>query len=53
MKDWERKEVKSALQFHLLKFQCADGINRAVSVGMKKDTLGLGKKQNEFEFNWW
>ncbi|KAI9335334.1 hypothetical protein BDR26DRAFT_1009371 [Obelidium mucronatum] len=30
-----------------------DGINRAISVGFKNDTKGIGSTSNEFGFSWW
>ncbi|KAJ3026272.1 UNVERIFIED_CONTAM: G patch domain-containing protein 4 [Siphonaria sp. JEL0065] len=30
-----------------------DGINRAISVGFKNDTKGIGSASNEFGFSWW
>ncbi|KAJ3189749.1 G patch domain-containing protein 4 [Gaertneriomyces sp. JEL0708] len=30
-----------------------DGINRAISVGFKNDTNGLGAKADEWSFQWW
>ncbi|KAI8617803.1 hypothetical protein BC830DRAFT_1111885 [Chytriomyces sp. MP71] len=30
-----------------------DGINRAISVGFKNDTRGVGANKDEFGFSWW
>ncbi|TPX72560.1 hypothetical protein CcCBS67573_g05764, partial [Chytriomyces confervae] len=30
-----------------------DGINRAISVGFKNDTRGVGAAKDQFDFSWW